>query len=158
MEHSREVAREALIAADAREEFLRKKIATLRDVDARRVAGLSTRRGVLLALAERRAHIRKLESDLTAANGAIERLQRRGGEIGAEVSRANAKLEEARMSSEDAETASAARADGGASARARRRARARPGRRRVPSARSLRCSTAWRRGVWRSSPAPAGAS
>ena len=118
VEHSREVAREALIAADAREEFLRKKIATLRDVDARRVAGLSTRRGVLLALAERRAHIRKLESDLTAANGAIERLQRRGGEIGAEVSRATAKLEEARMSSEDAETASAARADGGASARA----------------------------------------
>ena len=118
VEHSREVAREALIAADAREEFLRKKIATLRDVDARRVAGLSTRRGVLLALAERRAHIRKLESDLTTANGAIERLQRRGGEIGAEVARATAKLEEARRSSEDAETATAARTDGGASARA----------------------------------------
>ena len=156
VEHSREVAREALIAADAREESLRKKIAALRDVDARRAAGLSTRRGVLLALAERRAHIRKLESDLTSANGAIERLQRRGGEIGAEVARA-AKLDEARKSSADAETANAARADGGASARAAAAERMRAaGEAARPSARSSRCSTAWRRGVWRASPGAGG--
>ena len=89
----------------------------MKDVDAQRSARLSTRRGVLTALAERRAHIRKLESELSSANGTIERLQRRGGEIGAEVARAASRLAEARAT-EDAETAAAARDDGGASARA----------------------------------------
>ena len=117
VEHSREVANEALLAADARELSLRERIAKLKDVDAQRSARLSTRRGVLTALAERRAHIRKLESELSSANGTIERLQRRGGEIGAEVARAASRLAEARAT-EDAETAAAARDDGGASARA----------------------------------------
>ena len=118
---SRDIAAEAAAAATRHEADLRRRVALSADAAARTTAALSTRRGVLTALAERRAHVAKLKETLKERNDEVERLQRRGGEVAAEHSRFSAQLAEARAAAAaegKGADAAASAADGGASARA----------------------------------------
>jgi hypothetical protein len=66
---------------------LHERIAVASDAAARTSAALTTRAGVLAALAQRRRDVAGLNQALVVKNGEVERLHRRGTEVVTETAR-----------------------------------------------------------------------